>query len=103
MAVIILESFQTRQDERPNTTYKRVLAHERKGNISTIMYVHCSLVNRISSALLSGNYSSFEEEVPVVLGWSKGGIWGWGSVDQSHCWSLIKLALSSVAWSAISL
>ena len=76
----------------------------KKGNKSTFMCVFISKIpDGISSALLSGNYSSFEEEVPVVLGRSQGGIWGRSSVDQSHCRSLIKLALSSDAWSAICL
>ena len=103
MAVIILESFQTRQIERPDTTYKSVLAHGKKVTKVHLCMFISKIPDGISSALLSGNYSSFEEEVPVVLCRCQGGIWGRSSVDQSHRRSLIKLALSSDAGSAISL
>ena len=71
MAVIILESFQTRQIERPDTTYKSVLAHGKKVTKVHLCMFISKIPNGISSALLSGNYfisySSFEEEVPVVF------------------------------------
>ena len=64
-----------------NTKCKRVLTHTRQAQEKVTKVLHYEYW--ISSTLSVGNNSSLEEEIPVAPGWS-----------------LIKLALSTAAWSA---